>query len=69
MLVRQLSGSGDVVVPKNVDASVMDAFRVAVFWARLNEAGEACTTITESVTMDFVQGYNLWWWICRRSDP
>jgi hypothetical protein len=41
VLVRQVSGSGGVVVPEKMDTEVLDAFRLAVFWARLNEAGNA----------------------------
>jgi hypothetical protein len=41
VLVKQLSGSGDVAVPEKVDTEVLDAFRLALFWARLNEAGNA----------------------------
>jgi hypothetical protein len=43
VLVKQLSGSGDVVVPEKVDTEVLDAFRLAVFWARLNDAGDTGT--------------------------
>lgn len=41
MLVQQLRGTGDVVVPDDVDIAVVEAFRVALFWARMNEAGKA----------------------------
>lgn len=41
VMVKQLRGTGDVVVPDDVDIAVVEAFRVALFWARMNEAGKA----------------------------
>lgn len=40
LLVGQLHGKGDVVVPENLSAASLDAFRVAAFWARVQERGE-----------------------------
>lgn len=51
VLVGQLHGSGDVVVPENVELEVVEAFRVALFWARVNEEGEAGTRRREAICL------------------